>query len=338
MKATRLPSGNWRVMSYLGKGKDGKPIRKSVTAPTKSEALRKAALLKPPEYDDTMTVQEACEEYLRIRGPELSPATVRGYKTTFETQIKGSALAYMRLGKLKTPAVQAWISEMEGTQKTKRNHLGFLTAAIRFFDEERIFRVKIADTEPKGLYTPTVQEVDAVLSFLDEETLKAALLGIFGLRRGEACALDGEDIDRASCLVRISKDVVKDPSGTWIRKAPKTKKSVRWVPVPKEVIDLLPASGPVISVSPDQITNRFARAVRKAEVPHFRLHDLRSFFASVSIGTLGVAEKSVQELGGWKTSHVLKKHYERTMSDQLQRDTETILTFFKSHISVLNEG
>lgn len=338
MKAVKLPSGNWRVLVYLGKDKDGKPIRKSVTAPTKQEALRKAALLQPPEYDDSMTVQEACVEYLRIRGPELSPATVRGYEGTLESQVKGSPIANIRLVKLKTPMVQAWVSEMEGSAKTKKNHLGFLTAAIRFFDEDRSFRVRVADTEPKDLYTPTVEEVDRVLALLDPETLKAALLGVFGLRRGEACALDGEDIDRTSCLVRISKDIVKDSSGKWIRKAPKTKKSVRWVPVPKEVIDLLPLSGPVVSVSPDQITNRFARAVRKAGVPHFRLHDLRSFFASVSISTLGVAEKSVQELGGWKTSHVLKKHYERTMTDQLRRDTETILTFFKSHISILKEG
>ena len=37
-KAKQLPSGSWRVQIYAGEDDNGKPIRKSFTAPTKKEA------------------------------------------------------------------------------------------------------------------------------------------------------------------------------------------------------------------------------------------------------------------------------------------------------------
>lgn len=336
MDAKQLPSGNWRVQVSLGKDANGKRIRKSVTAKKKADALRLAKALVPLEYDDSMLVMDACSEFLRIRGPELSPSTVRGYMGTYRQKILPHKIAHLKLSSLKTPIVQAWISEMKASPKTKRNHLGFLTAVVRFYDEDKRFRVKIADVEQDELYTPTMQEINKVLTLLDEQTQRAALLGVFGLRRGEICALDASDIDREHNLIRISKDVVKDDSGKWIVKAPKTRKSVRWVEIPKSLIDILPKEGPIISISPDMVTNRFARAVKQAGVPHFRLHDLRSFFASISISTLGVAEKSVQDIGGWKTSHVLKKHYERSISDQRRKDTDTIIDYFTSNLFIPN--
>lgn len=36
--ATKLKSGNWRCVAFLGKDKEGRQIRKSFTAPTKKEA------------------------------------------------------------------------------------------------------------------------------------------------------------------------------------------------------------------------------------------------------------------------------------------------------------
>ena len=338
MEAYQLPSGSWRVLVNLGKDKNGKPIRKSVTAKKKSEALQKAKALLPPAYDDTMTVQEACEEFLRIKGPELSPATVRGYMGTYRTYILPWHYANLPLGKLKNFMIQEWVSDIHRAPKTKANHFGFLSAAIRFFDEDRRIKVKIAEEEKEELYTPTVAEVNCVFSLLDEQTLRAAILGVFGIRRGEVCALDGEDIDREKCLVRIARDVVKDDSGKWIRKVPKTKKSVRWVELPPAVVEMLPEKGPLFTISPDQVTNRFSRAVKKSGVPHFRLHDLRSFFASTSIFRIGATEKTVQEMGGWKTNNVLKKHYERQISDQRRRDTDAILEFFSSELEVLGQG
>ena len=63
-KAKQLPSGSWRCMAYLGKDKKGKIIRKSITAPTKSEAEALCKELEVKErasdvlLDKNMTVEE----------------------------------------------------------------------------------------------------------------------------------------------------------------------------------------------------------------------------------------------------------------------------------------
>lgn len=336
MKAQKLPSGNWRVQVSFGKGPDGKTIRKSVTAKTKQEAIRQAALLTPSE--DDLTVKEACEGFLEIRGPELSPATLRGYGGIYRQHIENDVIGCYTLRKLATPAVQKWISKMKVSSKTKHNALGFLKTVVSFYAPEKTFRVKILDTEKEELYTPTMEEVNRVLALADPELRKAILLGIFGLRRGEICALTAEDLDRSRCLVRISKDVVKTDKtlgGGWVTKAPKTKKSVRWVSVTPAVMEQLPDAGPVVDISPDVLTNRFRKLVERAGVPHFRFHDLRSFFASISVSSaIGASELTVQDFGGWATNNVLKRHYERSISDQKRKDTAAIVAYFDEHLSI----
>lgn len=63
-----------------------------------------------------------------------------------------------------------------------------------------------------------------------------ALFG--GLRRGENIALTWEDIDFENNTLSINKATAKGKTGQYI-KTPKTKKSVREVTVPTEVIRLL---------------------------------------------------------------------------------------------------
>ena len=45
MKPEKLKSGNWRCKVYLGMDENGKKLFKSVTAPTRKEAIAKAAEL-----------------------------------------------------------------------------------------------------------------------------------------------------------------------------------------------------------------------------------------------------------------------------------------------------
>lgn len=336
MKAEKLPSGHWRVRVYLGTDENGKKKTKSVTGRTKQEAMKKASLYgNIPEED--LRLGEACLRFLDARGVELSPTTVRGYLATYKRYIHPDKIAMMKLSDLKTSVVQEWVSRFPKgmASKTKKNHLGFLVTVVGFFIEDKHFRVRIGETEPKEMYTPTMDEVNRVLEVADPELKRAILLGLFGMRRGEICALEASDIDREKCLVRITKALAKTPTGEWVVKRPKTKASVRWVQIPPSVVALLPYSGRVVPISPDVVTLRFVKAVKRADVPHFRFHDLRAFFASISVSSaIGAGELTVQLIGGWKTNHVLKKHYERSISDQRQRDTDKILEWFSTNLIV----
>lgn len=335
MKAERLPSGNYRVRVYLGRENE-KPVWKSVTAPTRQEALRIAAMYEPKKAMN-MTVEEACEKFLKLRESELSPSTLRGYKGTLDCYIRRDVLGAVKLDRLTTPILQDWVNRMEISKKSKKNHLGFVLTVARFFEVDKTFRVRIAETEKKEMYTPTMDEVNRVLEYADEELKRAICLACFGLRRGEICALSGEDFDRKNFSVRISKAVAKTTDNSFVLKNPKTKKSGRVVPLSPSVVEMMPKSGKIISSSPDCITNRFARAVRRAGVHPFRFHDLRSFFASISLSSaVGSASRTVQDIGGWQTDRVLKSHYERSISDQFRKDSEAIVLYFSDHLKTGN--
>lgn len=86
MKATKLPSGNYRVRIFV-KTASGKQIRKSFTGPGKKEVEREAQryLLEHKEAMTSevtdRTFEDAEEAFLLAREAVLSPATVRTYKS-----------------------------------------------------------------------------------------------------------------------------------------------------------------------------------------------------------------------------------------------------------------
>ena len=72
MKIERLPSGSYRTRITVTK--DGKKKVISITAPTKGEVARRVDLVKGKSWV-LMTVEEACERFIELRSPELSPST-----------------------------------------------------------------------------------------------------------------------------------------------------------------------------------------------------------------------------------------------------------------------
>ena len=333
MKARKLPSGKWNIRVKVGT-KDGKTLYKSITGKSRADVEAQARVIDPEPTED-LTVQEACESFLKARKKELSPSTLRGYQGTFAKYIEEDRIGCVKLEKVSTPMLQEWVSRMDLSQKSKKNHYGFLLTVLRYYGIEKVFRVRIAPTEPVEMYTPTIEEVNRVMALVDDETRIAIALACFGLRRGEICALTSDDLDRMRNTVSISKALAKDPDGSFVLKMPKTKKSIRVVPITQAVMDLLPKSGQIVSCSPDVITNRFARAVREAGVHHFRFHDLRSFFASIALSSaVGSGSRTVQDLGGWQTDRVLKSHYDRSISDVRKKDEEAIILYFQNHLKM----
>ena len=334
MKAVKLPSGNWNVRVPIGMV-NGKRKWKSITAATKQEALRQAVFYEIVEPSD-LNLQEACDRFLTIRGPELSPATLRVYMSTYENYIKEDVIGGVMLDRITTAMLQAWVGRMPGiSQKTKKNNLGFVTSVMSFHEVDKVFHVKIAGEPAKELYTPTMAEVNKVVAVSDEVLKRAIALACFGLRRGEICALTAEDVDRDACTVRITKALTKGPGKGFVLKDPKTRKSVRTVQLTAAVVALLPESGQLVPVTPDVITNRFVDAVKAAGVPHFRFHDLRSFFASIALSSaVGAGRRSVQDIGGWKTDRVLGAHYDRVVADQTARDKAAIALYFANNMAL----
>lgn len=324
--AKRLKSGSWNCAVYAGRDEHGKRIYKSFTVrdPTRAGKKRCEQLAadyaaehreRPPEE---ITVQDAVRRYIDVRGPSLSPATVRGYELYTRRM---DMIMDMRLVDLTGAELQKWINDLGRNGYAKKyikNINGFLTSALKYSGAPTFDIVIPASTSPR-LHTPCDDEIKLLLAHIRDrpELYTSVLLATFGsMRRGEICALTVDDIE--GCRVRVHRSMVRDIEGYWhIRESAKTAESNRVVVLPPEVRAEIhvPSQGRVVSLHPEQVTNRFRRAVASCgSVQHFRFHDLRHYYVSIA-HALGIPDQYIMGMGGWKTDNVMKRVYRDTLPD-----------------------
>lgn len=330
MNAKKLPSGRWNSRVYIGK-QNGKTVTVSVTADTRKECLAKAAEVQAAaSYSEKITVGEAVERYIDLKGSVLSPATVAGYKGLQKRYFDGRKLSACRLDHLDSRRVQAWVAEISAgvSKKTVLNAFGLLSAAVKLYHPKADLSVRFPQGKRYEGYVPSTEEVVKVLQAAkeyDERLYRACLLSAFGtLRRGEISPLTADDIRDG--VLHVEKDMVKDASGKWITKLPKTEDSVREVPLPQWIIDEMPKKGPLVDYRPDEITKWFGKVVKASGLPHFRFHDLRKHAVSL-MATRGVSMASIKELGGWSNMQTPQKIYVKALADAHKREVAGYLDF-----------
>ena len=169
---------------------------------------------------------------------------------------------FVKLEKLNTSKVQAWVSEMakELSPKSVKNNYSFLSAVLAFYIDKDVChsilgKVRLPQKKKAKLHTPTTEEINALLAIADQEMVKAILLGAtVPMRRGEISALTAEDLDRKKCTVSITKAMSSSDDGGYIEKIPKTDASYRTVKINPEIMALLPKEGPVVAYPPHKIS------------------------------------------------------------------------------------
>ena len=156
----------------------------------------------------------------------------------------------------------------------------------------------------------------------------AVLLAAFGpMRRGEICALTSDDIH--GNIVNVNKSMVQGPDGAWYTKQPKTYSSYREIEYPPFVIERMKGiSGRIIKATPQQITNRFSRAIHFSGLPHFRFHDLRHYAASI-MHAIGVPDQYILQRGGWASDNVMKSVYRNVIDMETAKQNKKILKHFE---------
>ncbi len=159
-------------------------------------------------------------------------------------------------------------------------------------------------------------------SNLTESNLGILLTTYSGLRIGELCALTWNDIDFKNGVVRVSKALqrVPDKSGkgrtALIVTSPKSKTSVRDIPLPAFVLDILKQnerSGYILSgtnkpVEPRTMQNRFKAVLKECGVRSANFHLIRHTYATVCIES-GFDAKTVSELLGHSNVNITLNRY-----------------------------
>ena len=130
--------------------------------------------------------------------------------------------------------------------------------------------------------------------------------------------------------IYVSKQAMKDETGTFVVTRPKTENSVRQISIPQEAVDLLvkehakhpsnpwlfPSSRTGGMYHPDSVATLHQRILKDAGLEHLRFHDLRHTFATLALQN-GVDIKTVSAmLGHYDAGFTLRTYAHTTRQKQ----------------------
>lgn len=329
MKATRLPSGSWRVLAYCGKDADGHQIRKSFTGPDRRRVIAEASAWVNAHRTNArpQTLGEALESFLNARESSLSPSTLRGYRSIHRA-LKNASETILSVSAWSLGAddlqrvVDRWIREGLSV-KSVRNRLGLISAALASCGAP-MPPVSLPQRLEPEIRIPDPDDVRELLQHADGELWICLMLAVCGpLRRGEICALTLDDIDVRRSVVHVHGSVAYMDGGGTVVKPPKTRSSDRYILMPPEVIDAIVRQGYVTRWNPRELYYRFKRALAAAGLEDFRLHDLRHFAISELLAA-GVEPIYIAERSGHATLGTMRR-YEHILAARRREVNETIL-------------
>ena len=327
MKTTKLKNGSVSARVYLG-SRNGKEIVKRITASTPKELRKKIqeekylfTLNKQMETGKDLTLRQCFEQYIETHENIFSPSTIQGYKVIVRNSFQD--LMDKPISEITEMDIQAEINSMASNLSSKTissRYSLFVCAVSPYRREVKMWHPKMPPKKKAELYIPTKEDVEALISYAEEQSPEMVLpimLGAFcGLRRGEIAAMTFADIHDGA--VHISKAIVNSGGRVYLEKAPKSYAGFRSVPLSPRVEQFIEerkkSSEKLISVDLEAITDRFSHIVKNAGVHPMRFHDLRHFFASQLV-LLGIPDIYAIKLTGHSTTNMLRNVYQHTFKE-----------------------
>lgn len=319
MKIEKLPSGSYRVRKMC-KGIiytvifDHKPAQKEITQAIAAE------MNKEPVKKTRLTFETAAMQYIDVKSNVLSPSTIRGYNSVLGSI--SNEFKQKHIDDMTNIDVQKEINRFASTKtpKTVRNIHGFISAVLGMFRPN----MKISTTLPQKVknepYIPSDDDIRIILEHAKGTMFEIPLLlGCYGMRRSEICALTIDDL--TDNTLRISKAMVLDNDKTWVIKSTKTTSSTRDLVIPQNLADMIRTQGYVYQGHPNSITRWLWRLQNDLEMEHFSFHKFRHYFAS-KMSALNIPEADIIAMGGWQTDYVMKAVYRHSLEDNKKKSQQ----------------
>lgn len=276
-----------------------------------------------------MHMEEWSTRWLRMQ--RLKPRTVESYTSLLRLYILPT-LGHIELAELSTEAIQVAIAAplAAGHGRTAEQVYTLLVqlcrAAVRAGHIER--SPMDAILRPYHVPTPTAwwapEDAARFLRLrelaLDPHLAVWALALTCGLRRGELCGLQWQDIDLQQCTIRVTRQRITLADGRTVAAPPKSQSSARTLAIPADLAawlaDHRPAAGGYVAIScntgrpitPSGLDQAWRRAVHAAGMPPITLHGCRHTCGAAAVRA-GVAMRVLQDIMGHSSDAITSQIY-----------------------------
>ncbi len=334
--------GRYEGRVSIGYKEDGTLKYKSVYARTLSEVKEKMAQFYSARQEQTvsnlkLTVREAAEQWLSAAKLRVKPASYANYENIIAKHILPtlggeyfSGLTTQKLNSFIQHKLQFGRLDGQGglSAKTVRDIMRVYRSIEHYASQE--YGVKFTSfTMPKVeknqldvLNRAERKRLEQYLLNNLTRTNLGILLCLFtGLRVGELCGLTWEDIDFENGTLSVKRTVQrinKRGSSEVIIGSPKSKTSIRTVPIPQFLLDLLLqerksnkiflVSGTGKPTEPRTIQYRFKAVLKDCQLRNVPFHLLRHTYATVCIEN-GFDAKTLSELLGHADASITLNRY-----------------------------
>lgn len=320
MKIEKRSNGSYRVR----KMHNGKAYTLTFPyKPSQKEVVIRISDMMQEEinHDVSNTFEYYAKEYVKNRTNVLSPSSVRTYNrliNSLSDNFRNKSLYDITQSDVQR---EMNLYAKDHAPKTVRSLHGFVASVLGSYRPQLVLRTTLPQKIIKDRYLPTEEDIKAILkASKDTDDHIAIQLGILSLRRSEICALELSDLQGNELHVHSSLVYNKK----WIKKeAPKTDAGNRVIYLPDSLVEEIKAKGYFFKYSPNKLLEHLNKYQDQLNIPRFRFHDLRHYFASYASTVM--PESDAMALGGWKSDYVFKSIYRESMKDKRKESAQKYL-------------
>ena len=351
--------GRWEGRVVVGYDGKGLPVTKNVLAKTKSECIAKLKALKesinPPTPDQPkpgILLRDWLDLWYRnYKKANLRPNTQMSYERRIYQHII-PALGTIQMDKLTTKDIQQFYTKLKqggrllrtelygkglSDQTVRGIHITLHAALDKAIAEKLILRnpangCRLPSAKAREMQVLTPEEIQRLLIQAREDGCYELLLLELatGLRRGEICALQWNDLNFRTGELRIERQVHR-VKGVLVISPPKTKAGNRSIILPAPVLMVLKEykrsvnstwifPSPVSEDSPRDpatVRKRLQTILERAKCKKIRFHDLRHTFSTTALEH-GMDIKTLSTIIGHVSSSTTLNVYAH-VTDEMRR-------------------
>lgn len=317
-KPVELPSGAFRCQKIVNGQRLSAVDEDPVQAHAKVNAMAAGLIARKNGAVPRLTFEQALDGYLLANDNVFSPATIAGYRRIKKNHL--SDICPLYLADMTQDTVQLKVNALarQYSAKTVRNVYGLITAVYYRYFPDRKLAVNLPQKDHVEIQIPTEDEIRKIVLAAEGSKYELPILLAMwlGLRASEIRGLTWDCVD--GDYLRINKAIVEGEDGPALKK-PKSTSGTRVLKIPQRIAALIDQQPRVdeyiVHHSGQALYKGFSRVCEKAGVRHYRFHDLRHVFASVSIA-LGTPMEYIRKDMGHKSDNMLKSVYGHMMESK----------------------